>query len=122
MIEKLKKELKEDISNFQDINRLKESNNVEQSLYFNLGAITALKEVLGKLDRLVKDDMALIEEIGYELRSLARAIEAFKKYPRSSLHPILVLRHCDDLKYYSETLLFRMENEPHSIFTKTNSV
>jgi predicted lipoprotein len=121
MIEKLKKELKEDISNFQDINRLKESNNVEQSLHFNLGAITALKQVLVKMDHLVKDDMALIEQIGYELKYLIKAIEAFKKYPRNTLHPVLIRRHCDDLRYYSETLLFRMENEPHSIFTKTNS-
>ena len=121
MIEKLKKELKEDISNLKDINRLKESNNVEQSLYFNLGAISALNQVLDKMNRLVKDDMALIEEIGYELKYLIKAIEAFKKYPRNSLHPILILRHCDDLKYYSETLLFRMDHEPYSIFTKTNS-
>lgn len=113
MIEKLKKELKEDISNFQDINRLKESNNVEQSLHFNLGAITALKQVLSKMDRLVKDDMALIEEIGYELNFLIRSVDSIKKYPRSSLHPNLIRRHCDDLKYYSETLLFRMNHKSH---------
>lgn len=109
MIPKLKKEIKKDILDFQDINRLAGNDNVEQSLYFRLGAIAALKQVLSKIDYLVKDDMALLNEIGSELKWLAYSINQLKKYPQSNFQQILILRHCDDLKYYSETLLFRTD-------------
>lgn len=110
MIPELKKEIKKDILDFQDINRLAKSDNVEQSLHFRLGAIAALSQVLSKMDYLVKDDMALLNEIDKELKWLKYSINQFKKYPQSDYIKILILRHCDDLKYYSETLLFRMEN------------
>ena len=109
MIPELKKEIRKDILDFQDINRLAKSDNVEQSLYYRLGAIDALKQVLSKMDYLVKDDMALLNEIGSELRWLMYNIEALKKYPQSGLNKVLISRHCDDLKYYSETLLFRAD-------------
>ena len=50
MIPELKKEIKQHILDFKNIDRLKESNNVEQSLYFNLGAIAAFEQVLSKMD------------------------------------------------------------------------
>lgn len=87
MIPELKEEIKKDILDFQDINKLAKSDNVEQSLH-----------------------LALLNEIQNELKWLKYSINQFKKYPQSDFQRILILRHCDDLKYYSKTLLFRMEN------------
>jgi hypothetical protein len=110
MIPELKEEIKKNILDFQDINRLAKSDNVEQSLHFRLGAIAALKQVLSKMDYLVKDDMALLNEIGSELKWLQYSINQFKKYPQSSFHEVIILRSCDNLKYYCETMLYRIED------------
>ena len=109
MIPELKKEIKQQILDFKKIDRLKESNNVEQTLYFSLGAIAALAPVLSKMDYLVKDDMALLDQIDSPLKWLTYSVWQMKKYPESSFQRTLVLRACDDLKYYSETMLFRHE-------------
>lgn len=110
MIPELKKEIKQHILDFKNIDRLKESNNVEQSLYFNLGAIAAFEQVLSKMDYLVKDDMALLNQIGSELKWLQYSINQFKKYSQNSFHRDIISRSCDNLKYFCETMLYRMEN------------
>lgn len=109
MIPELKKEIKQKILEFKNIDRLKESNNVEQTLYFSLGAIAAFEQILSKMDYLVKDDMALLGQIDSQLRWLSYSIEQFKKYPESSFQKVLILRACDDLKYYCETMLYRIQ-------------
>lgn len=109
MIPELKKEIKQQILDFKNINRLKDSDNVEQTLYFSLGAIAAFEQVLSKMDYLVKDDMALLGQIDSQLRWLSYSVGQMKKYPESSFQRVLILRACDDLKYYSETMLFRHE-------------
>jgi hypothetical protein len=109
MIPELKKEIRKHISDFKDINRLKESKDVEQSLHFNLGAIAAFEQILASMDYLVKDDMALLGQIDSQLRWLSYSINQFKKYPQGSFQRAIISRACDDLKYFCETFLFRID-------------
>jgi hypothetical protein len=111
MIPELKKEIKQHILDFKNIDKLKNSNNVEQTLHFSLGAIAALEQVLSKMDYLVKDDMALLGQIDSQLRWLSYSIEQFKKYPQGSFQRVIISRSCDDLKYYCETMLYRIEDQ-----------
>lgn len=112
------KYLKKQINALSDIRRVSEQKNVEQSVFYNLGAIDSFREILNTINQYEKDEIDALDKIIIEIKSLEWSINKVKKYEYLAMdweYKQAVKHKCDKVSFLCEKLFKQIEEQENKI-------
>lgn len=111
--------LKGRISGLNDLRRISEQKNIEQTVFFTLGATEAFREILHKINQYEQDEIDALNKIIGEIKSLEWSINKVKKneyWARDWEFKQAVKHKCEKISFLSEKLLRQIqENETNKV-------
>ncbi len=105
--------LKEKINSLNDLKKISQEKNIEQTVFFTLGATEAFKEILWKVNQYEQDEIDSLDKIIKEIKTLEWYFNRIKKdqiFARDWEFKQNVKHHCDKIAFLSEKLLIQIED------------
>lgn len=111
--------LKGRISGLNDLRKVSEQKNVEQTVFFTLGATEAFREILDKINQYEQDEIDSLDKIIKEIKTLEWYFNRIKKnqaFASDWEFKQYVKHYCDKITFLSEKLLRQIqENETNKV-------
>lgn len=111
--------IKERINGLNDLKKISQEKNVEQTVFFTLGATEAFKEILWKINQYEQDEIKALDKIIEEIKTLEFYFSKVKKneyFARDWEVQQIIKYRCDKLAFLSEKLLRQIqENETNKV-------
>ena len=111
--------LKERINGLNDLKKISQEKNVEQTVFFTLGATEAFKEILWKVNQYEQDEIDSLDKIIKEIKTLEWYFNRIKKnqaFASDWEFKQYVKHYCDKITFLSEKLLRQIqENETNKV-------
>lgn len=105
--------LKERINGLNDLKKISQEKNVEQTVFFTLGATEAFKEILWKINQYEQDEIDSLDKIIKEIKTLEWYFNRIKKnqaFASDWEFKQYVKHYCDKITFLSEKLLIQIED------------
>jgi len=113
------KYLKGRISGLNDLRKISEQKNVEQTVFFTLGATEAFREILDKINQYEQDEIKALDKIIEEIKTLEFYFSKVKKdeyFARDWEIKRIIKYRCEKISFLSEKLLRQIqENETNKV-------
>lgn len=110
--------LKERINGLNDLKKISQEKNVEQTVFFTLGATEAFKEILWKVNQYEQDEIDSLDKIIKEIKTLEWYFNRIKKnqiFARDWEFKQNVKHYCDKITFLCEKLFKQIEEREDKI-------
>lgn len=110
--------LKERINGLNDLKKISQEENIEQTVFFTLGATEAFKEILWKVNQYEQDEIGSLDKIIKEIKTLEWYFNRIKKnqaFASDYEFKLYVKHYCDKITFLCEKLFKQIEEQENKI-------
>lgn len=100
--------LRKQINGLDNLKKISEQKNVEQTVFYNLGAIDAFREILWKINQYDQDEIKALDQIIEEIKTLEFYFSKIKKdeyFAKDWEVKRIIKYRCEKLSFLCEKLL-----------------
>lgn len=100
--------VKKQINGLDNLKKISEQKNVEQTVFYNLGAIDAFKEILWKINQYEQDEVSSLSKIIDEIKTLEFYFNKVRKdeyFARDWEVKRIIKYRCEKISFLCEKLL-----------------